>query len=76
MRNKEKRPTLRELREQNKKSCAEVARVLGVANSSYYNYEQGTRNISLEQVLILAELYNVSECEVIEAQLNSCPFDR
>lgn len=35
--------TLRELRLQAKKTCAEVAQALGVANSSYYSYEQGVR---------------------------------
>lgn len=62
--------TLRDLRKQNKKTCAEVAQALGVANSSYYSYEQGTRRISLEQVLILAKLYDVSAEEVIGAALN------
>lgn len=64
--------TLKELRLQAKKTCAEVAQALGVANSSYYSYEQGVRRINIEQVLILAELYDVSEKEVIQAQLNSC----
>ena len=63
--------TLKDLRTQNKKTCVEVAQALGVACSSYYNYEQGTRRISLEQVLILAQLYDVSAEEVIQAQLNS-----
>ncbi len=63
--------TLRDLRLQNKKTCAEVAQALNVANSSYYNYEQGIRKISLEHVLILAELYDCTEKEIILAQLNS-----
>lgn len=64
--------TLRELRLQSKKTCAEVAQALGVANSSYYSYEQGSRRISLEQVIILSKLYDASAEEVIQAQLNSC----
>lgn len=68
--------TLRELREENKKSCAEVAQALGVAKSSYYSYEQGVRRINIAQVIILSELYDISAREVIEAQLNSCPSDR
>ena len=66
--------TLKELRLQNKKSCTEVAQALGVANSSYYSYEQGARRISLEQVLILAKAYEVSAEDVIKAQINSCQF--
>ena len=64
--------TLRELREENGKTCAEVAQVLGIANSSYYNYEQGTRQINIKQVLLIAEMFDCSEKEVIQAQLSSC----
>lgn len=68
--------TLRDLRIQSGKSVAEVATELWIANSSYYNYEQGTRRISLEQVLTLAKLFDVSAEDVIRAQLNSCQFSR
>lgn len=64
--------TLRDLRVQNKKTCTEVAQALGVVERAYYRYEQGSRRVSLEQVLILAELYGISAEEVIRAQLNSC----
>ena len=64
--------TLKDLRESANKTCAEVAQALGVANSSYYSYEQGVRRIGLEQVLMLADMYGVTAEEVIRAQLNSC----
>ena len=64
--------TLKQLRQDSKKTCTEVAQALRVANSSYYNYEQGIRKIDIDQVIILAELFDVSEKEVILAQLNSC----
>ena len=64
--------TFKDLRLQAKKTCAEVAQALRVANSSYYSYEQGARRVSLEQVLVLAKLYDVSAEEIIQAQLNSC----
>ena len=64
--------TLKDLRIQSKKTCAEVAQELGVTIQAMYRYEKGTRRISLEQVVILANLYDVSEKEVIQAQLNSC----
>lgn len=64
--------TLKELRLQAKKTCAEVAQALGVTDRAIYNYESGIRQINISQVLILAELYDVSEKEVIQAQLNSC----
>lgn len=62
--------TLKDLRTQTKKTCVEVAQALGVTIQTLYRYEQGTRRISLEQVLILAQLYDVSAEEVIQAQLN------
>ena len=68
--------TLRDLRLESKKTCAEVAQALGVASSSYYSYEQGARRIGLEQVLVLAKFYEVSEREIIQAQLNSCRSSR
>lgn len=68
--------TLRDLRLEIKKTAAEVAMVLNVTERAYCRYEQGTRRISLEQVLILAKLYEVSAEEIIQAQLNSCQFCR
>ena len=64
--------TLRDLRLQSKKTCAEVAQALGVSPQAISNYESGIRHINIEQVLILAELFDTSEKEVILAQLNSC----
>lgn len=64
--------TLKSLREEHGKSRREVAAALEVSYSSYSNYEQGFRRISLEQILILAKFYNVSEKEIIYAQLSSC----
>lgn len=64
--------TLKEFRTQSGKSAKEVSELLGVSVTALYLYEQGRRNISLEQVLKLVEVYGVSEREIIEAQLNSC----
>lgn len=63
--------TLKELRQQSGKTAAEVATALGVTANAVSQYENGKRNINIAQVLILAMLYNVSEKEVIEAQLKS-----
>lgn len=68
--------TLRELREQNKNTAAEVAKVLGIARSTYSNYEQGIRMIDIELIIPLARLYNCTAEEIIEAQINSRQFDR
>ncbi len=63
--------TLREMREQNKKSRKEVAAALQVSVQAVSNYECGLRSIELWQVLRLAELYGESAEEVIKAQLES-----
>lgn len=61
--------TLKDLRKGARKSVGEVAEALGVTDKAIYNYENGSRSINIAQVLILAELYNCTEREVIEAQL-------
>jgi len=63
--------TLKELRRISKKTAAEVAEKLGIAVSTLYNYEQGIRRVSIEQIIPLAELYDVTEREVIEAQIEA-----
>ena|GEM_PF-3826310 len=63
--------TLRELRKQSKKTAAEVAAALGVSLSTIYHYEQSIRTVGLEQIIPLSELYDVSEREIIEAQLET-----
>lgn len=68
--------TLRKLRVENGKTLADTASVLGVGIRAASRYEQGTRRISLEQVLILSELYDCGAEEIITAQLNSCPSVR
>ena len=64
--------TLKELRESSGLLAKEVAKTLKITPRAYARYEQGTRRINIEQVLILAELYDGSERDVIQAQLNSC----
>ena len=67
---------LRELREANKKTVAEVAKVLGVGVNAIYYYERGIRCINIEQVLILSEFYDVGADDVIKAQINSRQKDQ
>lgn len=63
--------TLRELRQQSKKTAAQVAEVLGVTPRAVSNYEVGIRRLNIEQIIPLAELFDVSEREVIEAQIRT-----
>lgn len=64
--------TLKELREENNKSRAEVATALSVTVSALGHYEQGRRRIKLEDVLTLSKLYDCTAEEIIKAQLSSC----
>lgn len=64
--------TLKELRESSGLLAKEVAEALKITPRAYARYEQGTRRINIEQVLILSELFDVSERDLIQAQLNSC----
>lgn len=63
--------TLRTLRLQSGKTVKEVAAALNVTKNAVSNYENGIRNINLEQIIPLARLYECSEKEVIEAAINS-----
>lgn len=63
--------TLRDLRAQAGKRVKEVASALNVTSQALCQYEHGTRKINIDQVLILARLYDCTAEEVIEAQLNS-----
>lgn len=68
--------TLRDLRTQSGLSVNEVCKALSIKKSTYYHYEIGVRQISLYQVLLLAQIFGMSEKEVIQAQLNSCRINR
>lgn len=66
--------TLRDLRLNAEKSVKETAEALNVSERSIYAYEDGTRQIGIEQVIALAKLYDCSEREIIDAALNSHVF--
>lgn len=63
------KPTLKDLREQAGKTCAEVAKLLNVSIQAISHYENGIRRINIEQIQPLAEFYNVSSDEIIDASL-------
>ena len=67
----EKTVGLRELREEAGKTIADIAKALGVSVQAISNYEHGIRTVNLEQVLILAALFEEPPEEIIKAQLNS-----
>lgn len=51
---------MRELREDNDFSQLKIAEYLGVAQTTYSQYERDVRPIPVEYVIALCKLYNVS----------------
>lgn len=51
---------LRDLREDNDKTQAEIAKVLKITSQQYQLYESGKREIPLHHIITLAKYYNVS----------------
>ncbi len=60
--------SLRDLRKASEKTLAEVARALHVSVAAVCQYEKGSRQINIEQVIPLARLYGVSAEDIIAAQ--------
>lgn len=53
-------PRIRDLREDNDKKQTELAKYLNVDQSTYSDYENGKINIPIEQLIKIADFYNVS----------------
>ena len=53
-------PRIRDLREDNDKKQIELATYLSVDQSTYSDYERGEVNIPIEQLIKIADFYDVS----------------
>ncbi|MCI8990824.1 MAG: helix-turn-helix transcriptional regulator [Lawsonibacter sp.] len=53
-------PRIRDLREDSDKKQIELAKYLSVDQSTYSDYERGMINIPVEQLIKIADFYNVS----------------
>lgn len=53
-------PRIRDLREDSDKKQTELAKYLNVDQSTYSDYERGEINISIEQLIKIADFYSVS----------------
>ena len=51
---------IRDLREDNDKKQIELAKHLNIDQSTYSDYENGKINIPIEQLIKIADFYNVS----------------
>lgn len=51
---------IRDMREDNDKTQAQIADILGIKQQQYSRYENGTDDIPLRYLIVLARYYNVS----------------
>ena len=51
---------LRDMREDLKKTQAEIAEILSITKQQYYLYESGKRELPMHLFIVLAKYYNVS----------------
>ena len=57
---------IRELREDNDKTQADIAKILSTTQQHYSRIEKGQTEISADRVAILARFYNVSADYILE----------
>lgn len=51
---------LKELRKENNYSQKEIADMIGIAQVTYSHYELGRRSVSIQNLVKIAQIYNVS----------------
>ena len=51
---------IRDMREDNDKTQAQIAEILGIKQQQYSRYENGTDEIPIHYMIVLARYYNVS----------------
>lgn len=62
---------LRDLRNQKKMSQEDLAKILGMTRATYANYETGKTQPDLENLIKLADYFNVSLDYLLEHKTNS-----
>lgn len=59
---------LRQLREDNNMSQAEMSKLLGCSQQTYSRYESHTTEIPLESLIFLADYYDTSTLKILKNQ--------
>ena len=67
--NKEIGNNIKELRGKNNNSLDDLSLMTGIAKNNLINYESGKRQISIEEVIILCNLFNVKIDDFISYQI-------
>lgn len=65
---------LRDLREDNDKYQKDIAKLLGISQQYYSEYEKGNRTITLEHLIKLANYYHTSLDYLVELTDDSKPY--
>ena len=67
---------LRDLREDNDYTQEQIAKYLNVKQNTYSQYENGKRQITIEVLILLADLYNTSTDYILRRTDNPKPYER
>ncbi len=67
---------LRDLREDNDMSQAEMAKLLGISQQTYSRYESHTTEIPLESLIFLADYYDTSVDYLLGITNHNEPYPR
>ena len=67
---------LRDLREDNDYTQEQIAKYLNVKQNTYSQYENGKRQITIEALILLADLYNTSTDYILRRTDNPKPYER
>ena len=67
---------IKELREDNDKKQAELAKILDISQQYYSEYEKGNRPIPVEKLKLLATLYNTSIDYIVELTDEITPYPK
>ncbi|MBO4251214.1 MAG: helix-turn-helix transcriptional regulator [Clostridia bacterium] len=59
---------LKQLRDENKISQAEIAKFLNIKQNTYSQYETGKRQLSIDMLIKLAKYYNVSTDYILDLE--------
>ena len=59
---------LKQLREENNVSQAEIAKFLNVKQNTYSQYETGKRQLSIDMLIKIAKYYNVSTDYILDLE--------
>ena len=67
---------IKDLREDNDKYQKDIAKLLGISQQYYSEYENGNRTITIEHLITLAKYYNTSLDYLVELTVDNKPYKK